>query len=255
MAEQKDINKASQKNVKKQRQRGGKTGINSLIYIVFSALIVFIIYFACGLNTGIDAIVSGNMPDETYISAFMKHASKLVAILGFIFAFIMLYDVFTGEPLKPLKTVAAVLTLGLPIIGATMLAIYNLPLLLRAFENTFGYGLCKSDLQGPTQALFGNADANYQDYSIVATQLFKENFVPYLTSMTKDSVNSLNRFKNVYLNPSFIDANSHKLVFKDDKGAYNPVHQLLEQIMKKRQISETVWLSLAAILTMYAASL
>lgn len=131
-----------------------------------------------------------------------------------------------------------------------------MPLMIRSFENTFGYWWIKGkSLSETTEKLFSNQ--NYNDYSIIATQLFEENYKYYLTCMNKnykadpDAIN-LNRFKNVFLDDKYFDGDKLKLDATDKE---NELFKLLKMVIRKRHISEATWISLATVFTMYASYL
>jgi hypothetical protein len=138
------------------------------------------------------------------------------------------------------------------------MTIEKLPLMLRSFENTIGYWWIKgNNLSDCTKALFD--EGNYNDYSVVTTQLFEENFTYYLTCMNKnykpegDTIN-LNRFKNVNLNESFF-INSTTLDLSQLKDEKSEIHKLLEFVVKKRYISNASWIAFSAIYALYICNL
>ena len=162
-----------------------------------------------------------------------------------------------------MNILTSVLTIGLPIIGITLMTITNLPLMMRTFENTIGYWWISGDkLQKLTQKLFGG-NGNYNDYSIISTQLFEENFKYYLTCMKKDApvdpnIN-LNRFKNVFVDDSYFDENGKiKMRMPDEEKPDDKVqdlYDLLSMVVRKRHISVATWVSLGTIVTMYVSYL
>jgi hypothetical protein len=156
-----------------------------------------------------------------------------------------------------------VLTIGLPIIGITVLTINNLPLMMRTFENTFGYWWIGGDkLKKITQKVFGG-DGNYNDYSIITTQLFEENFKYYLTCMKKDSpvdpdIN-INRFRNVFIDKSYFDENGKIKMRVPDKDKpdekVQDLYDLLKMVIRKRHVSVATWVSFSVIATLYTSHL
>ena len=168
---------------------------------------------------------------------------------------ILKINITSTEALDILTTVA---TIAVPIIGITMITIENMPLMLRSFENTIGYlWINGSNLSECTKALF-NEKGNYNDYSIVTTQLFEENFTYYLTCMNKnfkadgETIN-LNRFKNTFLNDTYFTGN--KLNMENFKDPTDPIYKLLEFVVRKRFISNMSWIAFSAIYALYICSL
>ena len=144
-----------------------------------------------------------------------------------------------------------------------MLTITNLPLMMRTFENTIGYWWISGEkLKKLTDKIFGN-NGNYNDYTIITTQLFEENFKYYLTCMKKDSpvdpdIN-LNRFRNVFIDDSYFDEKGKIKITVPNKD--NPdeksqdLYDLLKMVSKKRCISYGTWISLSVVVTLYTSHL
>ena len=208
----------------------------------------------------------------------MNNASKpennifmnLSLIIVIIFIIVFFSVIFKGLVLKNdinkshiMNILTSVLTIGLPIIGITMLTINNLPLMMRTFENTIGYWWISGDkLKNVTQNLFGG-NGNYNDYSIIATQLFEENFKYYLTCMKKDSkvdpdIN-LNRFRNVFIDNSYFDTNGKIKITVPNKDKPDQksqdLYDLLQMIVRKRHVSVATWVSFSVIATLYTSHL
>ena len=135
--------------------------------------------------------------------------------------------------------------------------------MMRTFENTIGYWFINGDkLKKLTQKIFGN-NGNYNDYNIITTQLFEENFKYYLTCMKKDSkvdpdIN-LNRFRNVFVDDSYFDENGKikiKVLNKDKPDEKTQdLYDLLQMITTKRCISLGTWVSLSVVATLYTSHL
>jgi len=162
-----------------------------------------------------------------------------------------------------LSIASTVLTIGVPVLAITLMTIENLPLMMRTFENTFGFSWINGKpLRELSQRLFGG-NGNYNDYSIITTQLFEENYKYYLTCMKKDApidpnIN-LNRFKNVFIDNSYFDENGKIKMRMPDKNKpdskVQDLYDLLSMVVRKRHISVATWVSLGTIVTMYASYL
>ena len=200
-------------------------------------------------------------------NSMLMNAGLIIVILAIITFFSV---IFKGLVLKTditkkhvLNIATSVLTVGLPILAITLLTVNNLPLMMRSFENTFGFSWINGDkLKELTQKLFGGNN-NYNDYTIIATQLFEENFKYYLSCMKKGSAVdpniNLNRFKNVFIDDSYFDENG-KIKIKvpnpdkpDEK--VQDLFDLFTMVTRKRHISVAIWTSLATVGTMYISYL
>ena len=239
---------------------------SSLVFLGFAfiaIIIVFALYYMKYSGGHIADIISDKTPSS---SIFMTIA--IIAIILAVISFLLV--IFKGAIMKTdikqknvISIVTSVVTIGLPIMAITLLTIENLPLMMRSFENTFGFSWIGGDkLKELTQKIFGG-NGNYNDYSIISTQLFEENYKYYLTCMKKDApvdpnIN-LNRFKNVFVDNSYFDEKG-KIKMKipdkehpDDK--VQDLYDLLSMVVRKRHISVATWVSLGTIVTMYTSYL
>ena len=187
---------------------------SSLVFFGFAlvaTMIVFALYYIRYSGGHIADIVAGKIPSNSIFISVL-----FIAIILAVISFILV--IFKGAIMKTdikqktvISVVTSVVTIGLPILAITLLTIENLPLMMRSFENTFGYSwISGKKLRELSQKIFGG-NGNYNDYSIISTQLFEENFKYYLTCMKKDApidpnIN-LNRFKNVFVDNSYFDEN------------------------------------------------
>jgi hypothetical protein len=125
---------------------------------------------------------------------------------------------------------------GLAVIGTMVLYISQRPLISRAFENTVGYKwISFFGLSDTMNSVFTGPQG--QDYSIIATQLFDDQF-------TADNNNNISLLKNVASMFSGVELN---------KSANND--KLKDLITKKHQVSEATLISLAAIIAFYISYL
>ena len=128
---------------------------------------------------------------------------------------------------------------------------------------TFGYWWIGGDkLKKITQNVFGG-DGNYNDYSIITTQLFEENFKYYLTCMKKDTpvdpdIN-INRFRNVFIDKSYFDENGKIKMRVPEKDKpdqkVQDLYDLLKMVIRKRHVSVATWVSFSVIATLYTSYL
>lgn len=244
----------------------GNKKASSLIFLIFVAIMVAVVfgiyYFKYSESYVINVIntLNGETITSSNISGMFMNVAFLAIILGSI---VLCFVVFKAVVLKDdvnkndaLKILASVATIGLPVLAITLTTIGNMPLMLRSFENTFGYWFIKGkSLSDTTEKLFSNQ--NYNDYSIIVTQLFEENYKYYLTCMNKDykadpDAINLNRFKNVFLDDKYFEDDKLKLDATDKE---NELFKLLKMVIRKRHVSEATWISLATVFTMYASYL
>lgn len=242
----------------------------SIVFIGFAlvaVLIVFGLYFIKYSDSYVSNIISEMNTQTKPGNNIFMNVSLIIVI---IFVIVFFSVIFKGLILKNdinkshvMKVLTTVLTIGLPIIGITVLTINNLPLMMRTFENTFGYWWIGGDkLKKITQKVFGG-DGNYNDYSIITTQLFEENFKYYLTCMKKDSpvdpdIN-INRFRNVFIDKSYFDENGKIKMRVPDKDKpdekVQDLYDLLKMVVRKRHVSVATWVSFSVIATLYTSHL
>jgi hypothetical protein len=254
------------KNVPKKISKN-KTA-SSLIFLVFVAFVATSVYgiYKFKYDTTyvselIESFAAGKPATSSKMSSFGKGLMRIAIICGVIILCIIVFkagvlkkNVRSKEALDILSTVAVI---TVPIVGITMMTIENLPLMMRTFENTIGYFFIKgSDLSECTTKLF--QQGNYNDYSVVITQLFEENFTYYLKCMKKDfkaegDTINLNRFQNVFLNEAYFEGD--KLNVEKLKDPTDSLHKLLEFVVKKRFISHMSWVAFSAIYALYICNL
>lgn len=266
---EKQIQNPELKTFNKTKAKNKSASIVFIVFAIFAVLIVFAMSFFQYGSSHVATLISKINGESTSKSAtnIFTYAMMLI-ILIFIIVFFSI--IFKGLILKTdikkshiLSTLTTVLTIGIPIIGITLMTITNLPLMMRTFENTIGYWWISGDkLKKLTQKLFGG-NGNYNDYTIIATQLFEENFKYYLMSMKKDSsvdpdIN-LNRFRNVFMDDSYFDANGKIKITVPNKDKPDEksqdLYDLLQMISTKRSISFATWISLSVVVTLYASHL
>lgn len=232
-------------------------------FVLLTILSVFGLFFFKYRNSYVTDLI-GNINNETikmpsYLSSMLMNLIFIAIICALITFFFLIFNLIVFKKKinqkEILKLLLSVVTIGVPVLAITMATIGNMPLMLRSFENTFGYWWIKTaSLKETAQKLFDNG--NYNDYSIISTQLFEENFNYYLKCMNedykpgKDAIN-LNRFKGVYLKKEFFDGEKLKLDASED----NDLFKLLKMVVRKRHISEATWISLATAYVMYVSYL
>lgn len=276
------FNKNYKKNATRTANRAFKNNANksdsniqSIIFLCFGLVVIFLIFvFVKLINYGdshINDVISlyNNLyvnTDSNIVSEVVSYTSRFTRCLGLLgimliilFGGLMVFQMSIGETPDMANLAWSLTRVGIPIIGFTMMVIYNLPLMLRAFENTFGYAWISlgSKLRTMASNLFekDSAAESYNDYSVIATQLYEENYAAYLMSMRKEN-DGISRFKDVFLKSNHLLSEGSKLnlLASSDKGD-NPVYEMLKLVVQKRYISEAAWLSLAALLTMYSTYL
>ena len=239
---------------------------SSLVFLGFALvaiIIVFALYYMKYSGGHIADIIADKPPSSSILMTI-----AIIAIILAVISFLLV--VFKGAIMKTdikqknvISIVTSVVTIGLPIMAITLLTIENLPLMMRTFENTFGFSwIGGKKLKELTQKIFGG-NGNYNDYSIISTQLFEENYKYYLTCMKKDApidpnIN-LNRFKNVFVDNSYFDEKGKiKMKIPDKENPDDKVqdlYDLLTMVVRKRHISVATWVSLGTIVTMYVSYL
>jgi hypothetical protein len=259
----KQVPEADAKEFKKLPSPNKSSSFVFLGFAIIATMIVFALYYMKYSAGYVADIIAGNPPPKSlFISAI------IAAIILMVIIFLLV--VFKGAIMKTdmnkkmvLSIASTVLTIGLPVLAITLMTIENLPLMMRTFENTFGFSWINGKpLRELSQRLFGG-NGNYNDYSIITTQLFEENYKYYLTCMKKDApidpnIN-LNRFKNVFIDNSYFDENGKIKMRMPDKNKpdskVQDLYDLLSMVVRKRHISVATWVSLGTIVTMYASYL
>jgi hypothetical protein len=244
----------------------GNKKASSLIFLVFVAAMIALVFGLFSFKYRESYIHTLISEDKTSSSMLMSIAFIAIICAGIIICSIIFKSIVLKTDMTKKHTLSimtSVLTVGVPIIGLTMLTIGNLPLMMRSFENTFGFAWIDGEpLKKLTQDIFGSEN-NYNDYSVITTQLFEENFKYYLTCMKKgntiDSDVNLNRFKNVFVGNSYFDESGKIKIKVPDKNKPDDnvknLYDLLTMVVRKRHVSEATWISLATVVTMYASYL
>lgn len=122
------------------------------------------------------------------------------------------------------------------IVGSTILASRRMPIIGRAFENTFGYWWIQGHLSEITKTIFINPNSTEYDYNLIITQVFDDKAQD---QFDKNLVEQASKFKDVSVNTS-------------DKSNMNELYELVK---KKHSISEATLVSLATIVALYTCFL
>lgn len=261
----------SESNKKKEAFESKKQEASGWMVIVYG-IIIFAITYALFLikygETYVNDIIQEfktETTQKTIMGSFTKNLGFLLAILAAVYGIVILHKAaILDNDIKgkaALDALISVFMIGVPVIGLTMLTIYNVPLMIRTFENTLGYSWINgADLRTITTNMFGSSGYGEDtNYNIVTTQLFEENYGHYLSSMKKGVTNSLNRFGNVFLDESYFKEGVLNLDIMTDENKENAqiknLYDLLKMVVKKRHISDAIWISLAGIVTVYASML
>lgn len=133
------------------------------------------------------------------------------------------------------------------VVGTMVLYISHRLLISRAFENTFGYKFISifGSLKETIGAVF-TGNPNY-DYSIIATQLFDDQF----TENSEENKNMLNRVASMFSGVQVNENITTKIGDTDE----TPITNLKKLITKKHQVSEATLTSLATIIAFYISYL
>jgi hypothetical protein len=248
---------------KKDKRNPEHSGAFIVASILLVAIIFFILYLKYQLNNTFIATIIKNinstMNEESESSTKLKkfgiNAGIALLILGSIYGILLAISAIIGEPINAIGKLSSVALIGGILMILTMLTLNYFPLLYRVFENTFGYAFINKggSLNTITKNIF--TANNYGDLSIIATQFDVENF----KSIMDTDNGPLKRFEGISLKPEFTkETNLTNLkpgMEQKDNPYIYPLYQMLEKIVDKRHVSETVWLSLVGILTMYGAYL
>ena len=240
----------------------------SLIFVGFVLVLVIIVYMINSFKYGksyIDKLISddANKPSS---GGFIFNTIMIVVIIAFMAFFSI---IFKGLILKKdittkitLDIITSTVIIGLPILAITLVIINSLPLMQRSFENTFGYWWIQgSKLKELTRKMFGGENGNYNDYSIIATQINEHNIKAYLTCMQKEggdvNLPSLNRFPGINLADKFFNKNSGKLKL-EVPSELNPdadvavLYDFANLIVKKTSIARATWMAMATVTACYS---
>jgi len=240
----------------------------SLIFVAFTLVLAAIVYFIYSFKYG-ESYVNKIILDPTTSSGsgFVFNAIMVLAILAFIAFFSI---IFKGLILRKditkkhvIDMITSTMTIGLPIFAITLIIIESLPLMHRSFENTFGYWwISGKPLKLLTGKMFGS-NGNYNDYSIIATQMNEYNVKAYLTCMKENSdVNlpSLNRFPGIFIGKDYIDPKTGQLKlsvpdkFNQDEKVKD-LYDFTNLIVKKTTWGKAMWSIFATVGVFYGVNL
>ena len=122
------------------------------------------------------------------------------------------------------------------IVGSTILSSRSMPIIGRAFENTFGYWWIQGDLSAVTKDIFINPNSTEYDYNLIITQVFDDKAQDQFYN---NLVEQASKFKDVTVNT-------------DDKDNMETLYKLVK---RKHSISEATLVSLATIVALYTCFL
>jgi hypothetical protein len=122
------------------------------------------------------------------------------------------------------------------IVGSTILSSRRMPIIGRAFENTFGYWWIQGRLSEITKTIFTTPNDTGYDYNLIITQVFDDNDRTQFDNNLREQAS---KFKDVSVNTS-------------DKSN---VDKLYELVKEKHSISEATLVSLATIVALYTCFL
>ena len=233
--------------------------IGLIISGIWLLLTVVIYYVLKGLKYGATFLEEARAyPDKDFSGNKLFNTGLFVVLLALIYVIIGSINTVNGKTGKAwIELLVPVGIIGTVAIGLTMVLINTLPLLMRAFENTIGYSMITTTnkLNDTLKNIVDTTKVNAVDYTILATQLYVENFKAYLGSMLPSAGNaSISRFTNIFIKNDDSVFKDGSLVFGSDEEP-SPVAKLLDEIIHKRVISETTWISLGTLLTMLGSYL
>ena len=109
--------------------------------------------------------------------------------------------------------------------------------------------------------MFGGENGNYNDYSVIATQINEHNMKAYLTCMKKEgggvNLPSLNRFPGINLADKFFDKDSGKLKLEvpsesNPNADVSVLYDFANLIVKKTSIARAMWMAMATTTAYYS---
>ncbi len=240
----------------------------SLIFIAFALVLATIVYVIHSFKYG-ESYVNKLIldPSNTSSGGFIFNAIMvliilaLVAFLSIVFKGLILRNDITKKHV--LDMITSTLTIGIPIFAITLIIINSLPLMHRSFENTFGYWwISGKKLKELTRKMFGG-NGNYNDYSIIATQMNEYNVKAYLTCMKENpdvNLPSLNRFPGIFIGKDYFDQKTGQLKFSvpdklnpDDK--VKDLYDFTNLIVTKTSWGKAMWSIFATIGVFYGVNL
>lgn len=242
----------------------------SLIFAGSVLILLIIIYAINSFKYG-KSYINDMISDDAIKPSgggFMFNTIMIVVILAFMAFFSI---IFKGLILKKditkkhtLDIITSTVTIGLPILAITLVIINSLPLMQRSFENTFGYWWIQgSKLKELTRKMFGGENGNYNDYSVIATQINEHNIKAYLTCMKKEgggvNLPSLNRFPGINLADKFFDKQTGKIKLAVPSES-NPdadmavLYDFANLIAKKSSIARAIWIAMATATAYYSVN-
>jgi hypothetical protein len=250
-----------------------KMDVNKSASLIFagSALVLMIIIYAINSfkygKSYINQMISddANKPSS---GGIMFNTIVIVLLIAFMAFFSIIFKALILKKDIAKKDVLSIITshvtIGLPILAITLIIINSLPLMQRSFENTFGYWWIQgSKLKELTRKMFGGENGNYNDYSIIATQINEHNIKAYLTCMKKEgggvNLPSLNRFPGINLADKFFDKQTGKLnLIVPSESNKDPdiavLYDFANLIAKKSSIAKAIWMALATTTVYYSVN-
>lgn len=191
-------------------------------------------------------------PEQPFPERKMLSIAGFLVLLGLIYGLMGSVSSMSGIEMTGkqwIELTIPVFIIGTVAIGLTMVLINTLPVMMRTFENTIGFSFINkgSELNNIIRGVIDTSN-DVIDYTVLATQLYVENFKAYLGSMLPNIADgaSISRFTNVFVKKSIFE--NGNLVFETGETK-TPVGQLLDKIIEKRILSETTWISLGALFT------
>jgi hypothetical protein len=231
---------------------------STTMYFLFGlwAFITGIIYvFTKNIKYGTDFYnMAKAYPEQPFPERKLLNIASFVVLVGIIYGLIGSIASMTGLEITGkqwIELTIPVFIIGTVSIGLTMILINTLPVMMRTFENTIGFSFINkgSELNTIITDIIDTSKNNVIDYTVLATQLYIENFKAYLGSMLPNISDgaSISRFTNVFVKKDIFE--NGNLVFENSNGEQTSVGKLLDKIIEKRVLSETTWISLGALFT------
>lgn len=242
----------------------------SLIFAGSALVLMIIIYAVNSFKYGksyVNELISNDAIKPSG-GGFVFNAIMVIVLIAFMAFFSI---IFKGLVLKKdiakkdvLEIITSHVIIGLPILAITLIIINSLPLMQRSFENTFGYWWIQgTKLKELTRKMFGGENGNYNDYSVIATQINEHNIKAYLTCMKKEgggvNLPSLNRFPGINLADKFFDKQTGKLnLIVPSESNKDPdiavLYDFANLIAKKTTVARAIWMILATTTVYYSVN-
>jgi hypothetical protein len=225
------------------------------MWVIYTVIIGFAIHLIKYGNTFLEEAKA--YPKTAFSSNKMLNITVFIILLGLIYGGVGAVHLMTGLEMTGKKWVELLVPVGIigtVAIGLTMVLINTLPLIMRTFENTIGYAIIRQFGETLNTIIKDGiidkeTSHNIVDYTVLATQLYVENFKAYLGSMVKGLPESasISRFTNVFVDSSIFDKDRNLIFTNQDQPT--KVAELLQKIIAKRAWSETTWISLGTLFT------